>query len=77
MSTVIKRDPHILGGEPVFAGTRLSVRHVGKMLSRGTPINDVLADYPYLSKSDAEFAKLFYECERDYEAHKREQRKRS
>jgi uncharacterized protein (DUF433 family) len=50
-------DPKILGGEPVFAGSRLSVRHIG-----GLPASEragILEDYPYLSENDIHFARVF------------------
>ena len=50
-------DPKILGGEPVFTNSRLSVRHIG-----GLPASEksgALEDYPYLSESDIHFAGVF------------------
>ena len=55
----VQRDPQILSSEPTFKGTRLSVRHIGSMLLRGAPAEEVTDDYPYLSSEDLEFAKLF------------------
>lgn len=55
----VQRDPLILSGEPTFKGTRLSIRHIGTMLLRGAPAEEVTEDYPYLSGEDLEFAKLF------------------
>jgi uncharacterized protein (DUF433 family) len=52
-------DDSILGGEPVFPGSRLAVRHVGGMLLRGAPIAEVREDYAYLSDEDLEFARLY------------------
>jgi uncharacterized protein (DUF433 family) len=52
----------VLGREPVFAGTRLAVRHVGGMRLRGEPVARILEDYPYLSEEDVEFAALFAEA---------------
>lgn len=52
-------DDKILAGEPVFPGSRLSVRHVGGMLLRGAPAGDVREDYPYLGDEDVEFARLY------------------
>jgi uncharacterized protein (DUF433 family) len=49
----------ILGGEPVFPGSRLAVRHVGEMLSRGGDPREVREDYPYLSDEDLAFARLY------------------
>jgi len=55
----IVSDKKILGGEPVFQGTRLSVRHVGSMRLNGEPMERILEDYPDLSAEDIEFAVLY------------------
>ncbi|MEZ4226793.1 MAG: DUF433 domain-containing protein [Polyangiaceae bacterium] len=49
----------ILGGEPVFPKSRLSVRNVGKQAIRGVPVAELREDYPYLKQRDIEFAKLY------------------
>lgn len=49
----------VLGGEPVFPKTRLAVRHVGEMARRGASVEEIVADYPKLSKQDVEFAKRY------------------
>ena len=51
-------DESVLGGEPVFDGTRLSVRMIGRMLSDGL-VQEVREDHPYLSNQDLEFAELY------------------
>jgi uncharacterized protein (DUF433 family) len=55
-------DDRILGGEPVFPRSRLSVRHIGALLRRGASPDEVRADYPYLSTEDMEFAALYAEA---------------
>ena len=52
-------DPGIMGGEAVFPGSRLTVRHVGGMLERGESPDVILEDYPYLSREDLEFARTY------------------
>jgi uncharacterized protein (DUF433 family) len=56
------RSPDILGGEPVFPGSRLAVRHVGGMVLRGAPLEEIREDYPYLSDEDVAFARLYTEA---------------
>lgn len=56
----IERKHGVLGGETVFRNTRLSVRHIGKMYDNDVPIGEILADYPYLSAADVEFARLYH-----------------
>lgn len=50
----------VLGGEPVFRGTRLPVRHIGKLRVQGEAQSDILADYPYLTEADIDFADMYY-----------------
>jgi uncharacterized protein (DUF433 family) len=49
-------EPTILGGEPVFCGSRLSVRRVGHAIARGEDLAAIREDYPYLTAEDLEFA---------------------
>ena len=51
--------PETLGGEPVFAGTRIPIRHVGKLASRGIRVSEIKSDYPSLSDDDIAFAAVF------------------
>jgi len=54
-------DPDIMGGEPVFPKSRLTVRHIGSMLLRhgDNVLHEIREDYPYLKPEDIEFAKLY------------------
>ena len=51
----------VLGGEPVFIGTRIPVRHVGALVLRGIDVRELREDYPRLRASDFEFASIFTE----------------
>jgi uncharacterized protein (DUF433 family) len=57
-SRVVSR-PDVLSGEPVFEGTRISVRFVGERARNGEPVNVLLEDYPALDAEDVEFARMF------------------
>lgn len=57
--TRVVSDGRILAGEPVFRGTRLSVRHIGAMRLKGEPSDRIREDYPELSPEDIEFAALY------------------
>jgi uncharacterized protein (DUF433 family) len=48
MSVIIK-DKHILGGTPVFAGTRVPVRNLFDYLLSGESIKTFLDDFPTVS----------------------------
>ena len=52
MSDVIVRDPEILGGRPVFRGTRVPVEVLFENLEDGLPIDEIIAPYPSLNKAD-------------------------
>ena len=56
----IEEKDEVLGGEPVFKGTRLSVHHVGRMYRDGEPMKNIIEDYPYLRENDVRFAELFF-----------------
>jgi uncharacterized protein (DUF433 family) len=47
---IIHADPEILGGTPVFIGTRVSVHALMDFLERGDSIEDFLANYPGVSR---------------------------
>lgn len=49
----IDRNPKILGGTPVFAGTRVPVRILMEHLEAGDRLDDFLADYPTVSRRQA------------------------
>lgn len=55
-------DDSIKGGEPVFANSRLSVRHVGELLlgeKSALARKELTEDHPFLTREDLEFAPLF------------------
>ena len=43
-------DPGILCGKPCIAGTRISVELVMEKLGAGDSVDDILADYPFLTR---------------------------
>jgi uncharacterized protein (DUF433 family) len=48
----IHADPEILGGKPVVRGTRLAVELILELLAAGVPEQQILADYPGLTRED-------------------------
>jgi uncharacterized protein (DUF433 family) len=54
----------VLGGEPVFEGTRISVQHVGELARKGVALATLLEDFPRLSAADIEFACIYVELGR-------------
>jgi uncharacterized protein (DUF433 family) len=46
----ILRDPQVCGGEPVIAGTRVTIRTILASLAEGANIADILSDFPALTE---------------------------
>jgi uncharacterized protein (DUF433 family) len=53
-SNVIQCDPEILGGTPVFAGTRVPVESLIEHLKSGVTLDDFLEGFPTVSREQAE-----------------------
>jgi uncharacterized protein (DUF433 family) len=49
-SQVITRSPEIMGGTPVFAGTRVPVQTLLDYLKAGESINDFLDGFPTVTR---------------------------
>jgi uncharacterized protein (DUF433 family) len=63
MERRVSASPETMAGEPVFRGTRLTVRNIGGQLARGVSEAELLADYPYLNEEDLTNARSFVERE--------------
>jgi len=48
----IVRDPSICGGEPIIKGTRILLRTILASLAEGDTTEEILADFPSLTKTD-------------------------
>lgn len=51
--TVVHSDPDILGGTPVFIGTRVPVRTLAEYLAAGDPLEEFLDHFPTVSRAQA------------------------
>ena len=51
--TVIHSDPDILGGTPVFLGTRVPFQTLIDYLEAGHPLSDFLKDFPTVTRKQA------------------------
>jgi uncharacterized protein (DUF433 family) len=49
----IVKDREILGGEPVFRGTRVPVTSLFEHLESGVPLNEFLENFPSVSREAA------------------------
>ena len=52
-TTVVSRNPDILGGTPVFAGTRVPVQTFIDCLESGYSIEEFLDDFPSVTREQA------------------------
>lgn len=50
---VIHRDPEILGGTPVFVGTRVPAQALIDYLEGGHPLDEFLDDFPTVTRDQA------------------------
>jgi len=55
----IVRDGQLSGGEPVFKGTRVTLRTVLASLAAGDTAEEILSDFPSLKPEDIQAAIVF------------------
>ena len=51
--SIINRDPDILGGTPVFKGTRVPVKAIFDYLEAGDSLEEFLDDFPSVKREQA------------------------
>lgn len=51
---IVSRDPEVMSGELVFAGTRVEVKTLVDYLKAGHPLYDFLEGFPTVSREQAE-----------------------
>ena len=51
--SIINRDPEILGGTPVFKGTRVPVKAIFDYLEAGDSLEEFLDDFPSVKRKQA------------------------
>lgn len=57
--SLVRRDPAVMGGEPVFDGTRVPVRTVAAMLAQGATAQEIAEGYPSLTPGMIEAAAIW------------------
>ena len=50
---IISKDPEVLDGTPVFAGTRVPIETLFDHLEAGVSLDEFLVDFPTVSKDQA------------------------
>jgi uncharacterized protein (DUF433 family) len=56
---LVVNDPDIMGGEPVFRGTRIPVHLIASLLEQGTPEAELWKSYPRLTPEMVHLAPLY------------------
>ena len=56
---MVVSDPEIMGGTPVFRGTRIPVDLVATMTAQGASVEEILEGYPALRREQVELAPLY------------------
>ena len=47
---IIVSDPAVMLGKPIIAGTRITVELILELLSGGATVEDILREYPHLTR---------------------------
>lgn len=58
---VVEENPEIRGGEAVFRGTRIPVQMIADFVRQGIPAEEILEDYPALTRESLEIATRYVE----------------
>lgn len=53
LESIVRSDPEILGGTPVFAGTRVPVKNPLDYLAAGDPLERFLDHFPSVTRAQA------------------------
>ncbi len=52
-------DPKVMVGKPVIRGTRVTVEHVLTLLAQGLTVEEILKDYPHVTRDDTAAVLLY------------------
>jgi uncharacterized protein (DUF433 family) len=61
LQNIIVSNPNILGGTPVFKGTRVPVKILFQHLEKNIPLDEFLEDFPTVSQEQAVSVLNFFE----------------
>jgi uncharacterized protein (DUF433 family) len=53
LESLVRCDPEILGGTPVFAGTRVPIKNLMDYLAAGDPLERFLDHFPSVTRAQA------------------------
>jgi uncharacterized protein (DUF433 family) len=63
MTSLITKNPSVLGGRPVFRGTRVPIETLFENLADGLSVDEIVSSYPSLDRDDL-VAVLEQACDR-------------
>ena len=58
----ITANPRILGGKPIIRGTRISVEFILDLLASNVSEEEILEDYPHLTREDIQACLRYAAC---------------
>ncbi len=56
---MIVSDPNVMVGKPVIRGTRITVEHILQEVANGLSIDEILQEYPHLTREGVQAALKF------------------
>ena len=56
---LVVSDPEILGGDPVFRGTRIPVHLIGELVAQGSKPTELIESYPRLNAAMIRLAPIY------------------
>lgn len=59
---MVESDAEIMGGTPVYKGTRIPVQTVADMLRQGATVDEIVQGYPALTREKVELAPLYVQA---------------
>lgn len=70
MKRYISINPHVLGGKPVIAGTRIPVARIIHLLKEGFTVDNISEQYPHIDRKvlDSAIDELIANLDRDTHA---------
>ena len=52
-------DADIMGGNPCFPGSRLTINNVASLVKKEATYSEIFSDYPFLTTEDIRYAVMF------------------
>lgn len=56
---MVETNAEIMGGTPVYKGTRIPVQLIADMIAQGATVDEILEGYPALTRQKIELAPMY------------------